>query len=158
MCTDSVFLGNLSYDADEESLKAFFEENELTASCRIIYKDGRSRGFGYADFESEDEYNKALEMNGTECCGREIRINPADSKPGGFTPGSGGRDGGRGRGGRGGRGGGRGGFNSPQNPPHNSLIVRNLSYSTTTESLGSAFEGCSNARVIMDRDTGESKG
>jgi nucleolin len=91
-------------------------------------------------------------MNGTELCGREMRINSADSKPGG-TPKSGGR-GGRG----GGRGGGGGYSSGPQNPPHNSLIVRNLSYNTTTDSLGAAFENCSNARVITDKETGESRG
>lgn len=134
----------------------------MNAEVRVITRDGQPRGFGYADFENEDDYNKALEMNGMEFSGREMRINPADSKPN--TPKSGGRDGGgrgrgRGRGGRGGRGGGRGGgFNSPQNPPNSSLIVRNLSYDTTTESLGAAFEGCSSARVITDRDSGQSRG
>lgn len=130
----------------------FFSENGLTASCRVISKDGRSRGFGYADLENEEDFNKALELNGSECMGREIKINPADSKP--KTPQSGGRGGGRG----GGRSGGRGGFNTPQNPPHSSLIVRNLSYDTTTESLSSYFEGCANARVITDRETGETRG
>lgn len=43
--TDSVFIGNLSYDADEESLKGVFEENGLSPSVRIITQsDGRSKG------------------------------------------------------------------------------------------------------------------
>lgn len=151
--TDSVFLGNLSYDADEESLREFFDKESLTASCRVIYKDGRSRGFGYADFDNEEDYNKALAMDGTEHMGRDLRINSADSKPSGGR----GRDGrGRGRGRGGGGGGGASG--GPQNPPSSSLIVRNLSYYTTEENLENAFQGCTNAKVMVDRETGDSKG
>lgn len=39
-----------------------------------------------------------------------------------------------------------------------SLHVSNLSYKTTSESLKNCFPGCINAAVVMDRESGESRG
>lgn len=110
--------------------------------------------FGYADFDSADGRDKALELDGVELDGRTLRINDADKKPASSGRREGGDRGG-GRGGGRGRGGFREGFSSP---PSSTLIVRNLSYSTTEDSLADAFEGCTGARVVTDRDTGNSKG
>lgn len=43
----SVFVGNLSWNVTEESLKEFFEENELNpiATRVITNSDGRSKGY-----------------------------------------------------------------------------------------------------------------
>jgi len=38
------------------------------------------------------------------------------------------------------------------------MFVKGLSYDTTNESLQAAFDGSTGARVITDRDTGNSKG
>lgn len=43
--------------------------------------------------------------------------------------------------------------------PSKILFVKNLSYNTTNDSLAEAFEGCSTARVAMERDNpGRSRG
>ncbi|WP_395239536.1 hypothetical protein, partial [Salmonella sp. s54412] len=66
----SVFIGNISFDAGEEDVKALLEENNVApSSVRIMMADGRSRGFGYADFPSEKDAKKALGLTGIELCG-----------------------------------------------------------------------------------------
>lgn len=43
--------------------------------------------------------------------------------------------------------------------PSKILFVKNLSYNTTNDSLADAFDGCSSARVAMERDNpGRSRG
>jgi RNA recognition motif. (a.k.a. RRM, RBD, or RNP domain) len=42
--------------------------------------------------------------------------------------------------------------------PSKTLFVKNLSYDTTEEDLKEAIDGAVAARVIMDRETGKSKG
>jgi len=44
------------------------------------------------------------------------------------------------------------------NPPFPTLFVSNLPYSATGDSLRAAFEGCVDAKVIMNPFTGENKG
>ena len=92
---------------------------------------------------------KALEYDGSELDGRTIRLD--ESQPRVVTPG--------GRGGRGtprGRGAGRG-ARTP-NPPSANMFIKGLSWDTTNDSLHNAFDGATGARVITDRDTGDSKG
>lgn len=59
-----------------------------------------------------------------------------------------------GRGGHTPDGGGRRGNNEPSS----TLFVKNLSYSTTEDSLISAFNGCITARLPTDRETGKKRG
>lgn len=110
--------------------------------------------FGYADFPTSKEANNAVKLSGTELYGRELRINLANSDRGGS------RGGARGRGRGGGQGGGQ---RTPQgrkeqNSPSSTLFVKNLSFSTTEDSLYEHFEGCSRVRIVTDRESGESRG
>ena len=45
----SIFIGNLSWNVNEDALKGFFEENEINpVSVRVITNaEGRSKGYGY---------------------------------------------------------------------------------------------------------------
>ena len=78
---------------------------------------GQSRGFGFVEFGSSDEANRAVEaMNGTNLDGRTLNVNiarPREDSRGGGGGGGGGRGGGGGGGGggrpRGNDGGGGGG-------------------------------------------------
>ena len=158
----SVFIGGLSFSTEESSLKSFLTSNGLKpSSVRIISRDGQSKGFGYADFDSKEEAKKCIELTGSELDGRSIRCDNADSKP--TTPGSG--RGGSARGGRGsdrGRGGfgsgGRGGGNFDNDTPTKLLMIKNLSFHTDNDSLASAFSEANDARVVKDRETGKSRG
>lgn len=105
-----VFVGNLSWNATDDEVWKCFEDCGAIARVRIKtdYDTGRSKGFGWVEFESEDAVDKAIKKAGFEIAGRPIRVDYGGKKQ---TSG-GGRGRGRGRGGgRGGRGGygGRGG-------------------------------------------------
>lgn len=121
--SNTLFLGNLSFDCTNEGIQEIFAEygNITRVSLPTDRDTGSLKGFGYVDFGSQQEATAALEaLNGQEIEGRNIRIDYAAAREdngGGGRGGRGGSFGGRGgrggfgdRGGRGGRGGGRGGF------------------------------------------------
>lgn len=111
-----LFVGGLSWDTTDETLKRGFEEFGEVEDAKVILdrETGRSRGFGFVSFIDGAAADLAMkEMDGKELDGRTIRVNEANERaprPGGSAGGSGGFDGGGGRGrGGGGGGGGRGG-------------------------------------------------
>ena len=113
----NIYVGNLSHDATEDSLRDAFAAFGQVESVNII-KDrfsGESRGFGFVEMPSKAEAEKAIEeMNGKDLMGRAVSVNEArpknDSRGGGGGRGGyGGGGGGGGRGGGGGGGRGRGG-------------------------------------------------
>jgi cold-inducible RNA-binding protein len=107
-----LFVGSLSWDTNDESLRnAFSQYGEISEAVVISDRDtGRSRGFGFVTFEDDDAADKAVAaLNGTELDGRTIRVDVAQAKErsgGGGGGGRGGYGGGGGGGGRGGYGGG----------------------------------------------------
>jgi RNA recognition motif-containing protein len=114
-----LFVGNLSWNTQEDDLIAAFEQNGRTVTSARIMTDrdtGRPRGFAFVEMGSEAEAQAAIqELDGTELDGRPIRVNEAEERQpragggGGGGRSHGGGGGGGGRGGRGGGGGGRGG-------------------------------------------------
>jgi RNA recognition motif-containing protein len=108
-----LYVGNLSYDTDTETLRqAFAGSGEVTDAHVVTDREsGRSRGFGFVTMASPEMAQKAIqEMNGAMIDGRSIRVNEAEERPrGGGGGGFGGGGGGRGGGGGGGFGGGGGG-------------------------------------------------
>jgi len=108
---NKIYVGNLSFDTTDRSLKeAFVKYGEVTVGRVMVdHETGRSKGFGFVTFASPSSVEKALdEAHGTEIDGREVRVNPAQDRPGGgaggyYSGGGGGRGGyGRGSGGGGG--------------------------------------------------------
>ncbi|KAJ9646575.1 nuclear localization sequence binding protein [Coniosporium apollinis] len=112
---DTLFIGNISFDATPDLVSEAFAEYGTVQSVRLPtdQDSGSLKGFGYVSFASIEEAQGALEaMQGADIAGRNIRLDFAGPKPdnGGGRGGFGGRGRGGDRGGRGGRGGGRGGF------------------------------------------------
>jgi cold-inducible RNA-binding protein len=106
-----IYVGNLSFNTNEDNLRAAFEAHGEVASATVVADrdTGRSRGFGFVEMSNDDQARAAINaMNGTELDGRQLTVNEAKPREAG---GGGGRGGfGGGRGGGGGGGGGRGGF------------------------------------------------
>ncbi|OGQ08326.1 MAG: hypothetical protein A3G32_07480 [Deltaproteobacteria bacterium RIFCSPLOWO2_12_FULL_40_28] len=106
-------MGSLPYSVDDTQLQELFAKFGQVSSAKVIRDkfSGQSKGFGFVEFASDEEGQKAMEgMNGQDLGGRSIKVNEA--KPMEPREGRGGGGGGYGGGGRGGRGGGggRGGF------------------------------------------------
>ncbi|MDR0397735.1 MAG: RNA-binding protein [Candidatus Nomurabacteria bacterium] len=98
----NLFIGSLSYDTTDDSLKAFFESVGEVKSARVITDrdSGRSRGFGFVEYEDSENNQKAIdELNGKSLDGREITVSLAQPKGEGGN--RGGRSFGGGRGGNG---------------------------------------------------------
>jgi len=75
-----LYVGSLSYDTKEDTLKDLFSEAGTVASATIIMDkfSGRSKGFGFVEMSTEEESKKAVEMfNGKELDGRNIIVNEA---------------------------------------------------------------------------------
>ncbi|XP_035379215.1 nucleolin isoform X2 [Electrophorus electricus] len=125
--TKTLFVKGLSEETTEQTLQDAFE-GSIAARVATDKDTGSCKGYGFVDFDSEEECKAAKEaMNDGEIDGNRVTLDYARPKGeggrgggrGGFGGGFGGRGGGRGgfgrgggfRGGRGGnRGGGRGGF------------------------------------------------
>ncbi|CAI7566032.1 unnamed protein product [Penicillium bialowiezense] len=113
-----LFIGGLSWNTDDQSLRQKFEEFGVVEDATVV-KDrdtGRSRGFGFVRYGSDEEATVALEaMNNQEFDGRVIRVDKATERaPGGGGRGGFGGGGGYRQGGGGGYGGGQGGYGGGQ--------------------------------------------
>ncbi|KAL1808660.1 hypothetical protein ACET3Z_025650 [Daucus carota] len=76
----NLFVGGLSYDTNETILKDAFDCHGEIIEVKVIcdHVSGRSRGYGFVRFTSEDAANKALgEMNNKLLDGRNIRVHYA---------------------------------------------------------------------------------
>ncbi|RPA86886.1 RNA-binding domain-containing protein [Ascobolus immersus RN42] len=114
-----LFIGGLAWATDDNSLRLKFEEFG-TVEEAIVVKDrdtGRSRGFGFVRYASDDEATNAMNaMNNAEFDGRTIRVDKATDRRagGGYNGGNqGGYQGGNG-GGWGQQGGNQGGYGGNQ--------------------------------------------
>jgi cold-inducible RNA-binding protein len=106
----NIFVGNLSFNTNEEELRQIFESYGQVDRVSIMTDrdTGRSRGFGFVEMASNEDGEKAIAaLNGTQVGGRTINVNEARPKTERGSGGGGG-GGGRDRGDRGGRGGGGG--------------------------------------------------
>jgi len=75
-----LYIGGLSYDTTEDSLKEAFAKAGTVESASVITDkmSGRSKGFGFVEMSSEEEAQKAIEMwNGKEFEGRNLTVNEA---------------------------------------------------------------------------------
>ena len=103
-----IYVGNLSYNTDGESLRtAFAEFGEVTSAEAVTDREtGKSRGFGFVEMPNKAEAEAAIKaLNGKELDGRALNVNEA--RPKAERDDRGGRGGGGARGGTSGGGGGR---------------------------------------------------
>ena len=78
-----LFVGNLSYDVDQDVLKEAFEQFGTVVSAQVI-KDrdsGRSRGFGFVEMSDDNEADAAIEaLDGQDMQGRNVVVNAAKER------------------------------------------------------------------------------
>ncbi|MGQ9573480.1 MAG: RNA recognition motif domain-containing protein [Dehalococcoidia bacterium] len=96
-----LYVGGLSFDTTDESLRAFFEQVGKVDSATVVTDrfSGRSRGFGFVEMGTQAEARRAIEeLSGKPLDGRTITVNearaPQERGGSGRRP-SGGRRGGR---------------------------------------------------------------
>ncbi|KAJ8332705.1 hypothetical protein SKAU_G00424940 [Synaphobranchus kaupii] len=78
----NVYIKNFGEDFDDEKLKEVFSEYGRTLSVRVMMDErGRSRGFGFVNYENHEDAQKAVEqMNGKELNGRIIYVGRAQKR------------------------------------------------------------------------------
>lgn len=82
-----LFVGGLSYETTEATLKETFSQAGTVESATVITDkmSGRSKGFGFVEMSSEEEAQKAIEMfNGKEIDGKNVTVNearPMEARP-----------------------------------------------------------------------------
>ncbi|MET0310772.1 MAG: RNA-binding protein [Burkholderiaceae bacterium] len=111
-----LYVGNLSYSMNDDSLRQAFSEFGTVASAKVMMDrdSGRSKGFGFVEMSSTEEAQAAINgLNGQSVDGRALTVNvarPMERREGGGGGGfgGGGRSGGGGGYGGGGRSGGGG--------------------------------------------------
>lgn len=83
MSSKKIFVGNIAYMAQTADLQTAFEDFGEITQVKIVTDrtTGKSRGFGFIEFASEDQARQALEkMNGQDILGRKIRVSEARDK------------------------------------------------------------------------------
>jgi RNA recognition motif-containing protein len=89
----NIYVSNLSFDVQDEDLKAFFTPYGEVTSAKIINdrETGRSRGFGFVEMSDEAASQKAItELNDTSIDGRTLKVmeaKPKEKKSNGFNGG-----------------------------------------------------------------------
>lgn len=78
--SNKIYVGNLSFNVLEDSLRGTFAKYGNVSSCKIIMDrdSGRSKGFGFIEMENIQEAQEAISgLNGFELDGRSLRVNEA---------------------------------------------------------------------------------
>lgn len=138
----SIYLGNLSWDLDDEALTEAISEYAQPVSVEIKRnRSGRSSGFALASFETEEDANNVISnMNGVNLNGREVncredrgpRERPAKQQK--SAP-------------------------APAQVNSNSVFVGNLSWDTDEDNLLGAFADFNVVNAAVQRQaSGSSKG
>lgn len=76
----NIYVGNLSYQLDEQELRTAFEEFGEVSSASII-KDkfsGQSKGFGFVEMPVQADAEEAIkQLDGAMLKGRNLKVNQA---------------------------------------------------------------------------------
>ena len=79
-----LFVGNLSYDSTEESIRQAFSAYGSVGEVNMMTDrdTGRPRGFGFVDMPTDSEAQAAIDgLNGAQLEGRALNVNEAHARP-----------------------------------------------------------------------------
>ena len=91
----NIYVSNLSFNIQDEDLRAFFTPYGEVSSAKIIMdrESGQSRGFGFVEMSDDVASKKAItELNESTVDGRTIKVmeaKPKEDRGGGGSYGSG---------------------------------------------------------------------
>ena len=148
----TLWVANLSWNVDDEWLgREFGAMNGLKGARVITMADsGKSRGFGYVDFETAEDSANALDaMKGVTVDDRELRL---DFAPDRADKQASGRERQEKR---------EQGFGDVKSAPSDSLWVGSLSFSSTQQSVQEAFSPygpLTRVHLPTDQETGQLRG
>ncbi|KIW86628.1 uncharacterized protein Z519_12753 [Cladophialophora bantiana CBS 173.52] len=143
-----LFVGNLSWNVDEEWLKSEFEEFGELGGVRLITQreDGRSKGYGYVEFVNAPDAAKAhAAKQGYELDGRVMNVDFANKKT----------DAGDKQEKR------RQSYGDKLSEPSDTLFLGNLSFEITEDDVYNVFAPYgtpTGVRIPTDKETGNVKG
>jgi cold-inducible RNA-binding protein len=75
-----LFVGGLSWGTTESALRDYFSQAGAVASAVVINDKatGRSKGFGFVEYDVDEEAEKAIDMfDGKEFEGRTLNVSEA---------------------------------------------------------------------------------
>jgi RNA recognition motif-containing protein len=77
--TNKLFVAGLPYSVDDQQLSEHFSSMGTVTSATVITdrNTGRSKGFGFVEFGTEEEAKKAMELDGTDFGGRTLLVKEA---------------------------------------------------------------------------------
>ncbi|HVX58573.1 MAG TPA: RNA-binding protein [Candidatus Saccharimonadales bacterium] len=78
-----LFVGGLPFATTDDELRDAFAAHGTVASATVVrdHETGRSKGFGFVEFENDDEGKAAQDaMNGADLGGRTISVDQARPK------------------------------------------------------------------------------
>ncbi|XP_050834009.1 nucleolin [Serinus canaria] len=128
----SVFVGNLVCSKDFEELKTGLREFFGKKNIEVVdVRIGASKRFGYVDFSSAEDLDKALQMNGKKLMGLEVKLEKAKSKEAMKE--------------------------DKKERDARTLFLKNLPYRITEDNIREVFENALEVRIVMNKD-GSSKG
>jgi RNA recognition motif-containing protein len=76
----NIYVSNLSFNVQDDDLKAFFTDYGTVTSAKVITDKftSQSRGFGFVEMANNAEAQKAIkELNGVMADGRAIKVSEA---------------------------------------------------------------------------------
>jgi len=77
---NKLFVGSLSWSATDEDMRDLFSPFGEIVSANVVMdrETGRSRGFGFVEFKTDEEAQAAIDaLDGTEHMDRQIVVNVA---------------------------------------------------------------------------------
>ena len=84
--SSKLYVGNLPYSVNDDSLRHNFSEFGTVASAKVMTDrdSGRSKGFGFVEMGSAEDAQKAINgLNGQQVDGRAIVVNISRPKEAG---------------------------------------------------------------------------
>jgi len=85
----AIFVANIPFEAKDEDLKNYFKESNPKSAHVVTTQTGRSRGYGFVDFDNEKDQQHAIQTknkakwtsNTPEKGDREISVSASHSQP-----------------------------------------------------------------------------